>query len=113
MGASWLRGALAPHPAATVTVPETIEGVMRVVSVLGSALKTRCPGRSFPTLRGHPPLLELGETVDIPESIAVPDTGVTLELPAACEYVYPASSLAYYLGADLQPAGTPALVVDG
>lgn len=100
-------------PAATITIPETIEGVMQGVSLLGSSLKTRSPERSFPTLRGHPPLLEFGDTLEVPAAIAAPDTSVTLELPATCEYVYPASSLAYYLGADLTPADTPALVVDG
>ena len=99
-------------PATTITVRETVEDVMQAISLLGSALKTHTPERSFPTLRGHPPLVEFGDAFHAPDGLEVPSTGVTIELPPEFEYVYPASSLAYYLGATLVPADTPALVVD-
>ena len=99
-------------PAATITIRETVEDVMEAISLLGSALKTHTPERSFPTLRGHPPLVEFGDEFHAPDGLDAPSTGITIELPAAFEYVYPASSLAYYLGATLVPADTPALVVD-
>jgi hypothetical protein len=56
--------------------------------------------------------VELGDEFDAPEGIARPDTGVRLELPADYQYVYPAASLAYYLGAAVVPADTPRLVTD-
>lgn len=99
------------HPATTITIRDRIEDVMDAVSYLGSALKTTTPERSFPTLRGHPPLIEFGDDRHIPADLERPDTDVTLELPPKCRYVYPASTLAYYLGAELVPADAPALVV--
>ncbi|WP_264781694.1 hypothetical protein [Haladaptatus sp. T7] len=55
--------------------------------------------------------MELGDEFHVPESIDPPDTGVRLELPLVHEKVYPAASLAYYLGADVVPtSGVPKLV---
>ena len=101
------------QPAGTVTTTPDPVGAMDALSYLGSALKTTSPERSFPTLRGHPPLVEVGESFDAPEGLARPDTGARLELPAEYEYVYPAASLAYYLGANVVPADEPRLVADG
>jgi hypothetical protein len=100
------------RPAGTVTTTPDPVGAMDAISLLGSALKTTSPERSFPTLRGHPPLVEVGEEFDAPDAIERPDTGVRLELPAEYEYVYPAASLAYYLGAAVVPADRPRLVTD-
>lgn len=99
-------------PATTITIRETVEDVMRAISLMGSALKTHTPERSFPTLRGHPPLVEFGDEFHAPDGLDAPETGITIELPPEFRYVYPASSLAYYLGATLVPADTPALVVE-
>lgn len=99
-------------PATTITIRDTVTDVMRAVSLMGSALKTHTPERSFPTLRGHPPLVEVGDEFDAPAGLERPDTGVELHLPATCEYVYPSVSLAYYLGATLVPADAPALIVE-
>ncbi|WP_115863982.1 hypothetical protein [Halorussus litoreus] len=100
------------RPAGTITTTPDPEGAMRAISHLGSALKTTSPERSFPTLRGHPPLVEVGEEFHAPENIEPPDTGIRLELPADYEHVYPAASLAYYLGAAVVPADEPRLVTD-
>jgi hypothetical protein len=100
------------RPAGTVTTTPDPVGAMDAISLLGAALKTTSPERSFPTLRGHPPLVEVGEEFDAPDAIERPDTGVRLELPAEYEYVYPAASLAYYLGAAVVPADRPRLVTD-
>src|SRR6056297_584399 len=40
-------------PAATVTVPDDPDAMMRAVSAFSSALKTTSPERAWPTLRGH------------------------------------------------------------
>ncbi|WP_135855136.1 hypothetical protein [Halorussus salinus] len=100
------------HPAGTITVPDDPRNVMKAVSLFGSALKDLSPERSFPTLRGHPPLIERGSSFDAPTGIERPETGVSIELPPEYEYVYPATSLAYYLGADVRPASTPRLVIE-
>lgn len=100
------------HPAATVTTTDDPEDVMAAVSTFGSALKTTSPERSFPTLRGHPPSVELGDELTIPDEITLPDTGIEVELPAEYRFIYPAASLSYYLGAPLVPGEKPRLHTD-
>jgi hypothetical protein len=100
------------RPAATVTTTAKPTDVMAAVSTFGSALKTTSPERSFPTLRGHPPAMELGDELSIPEDVVPPTTGVTVEVPRDYRHVYPVASLAYYLGARVVPGERPRLVTD-
>jgi hypothetical protein len=95
------------HPAATVTTTADPEDVMAAVSTFGSAMKTTNPERAYPTLRGHPPTIELGDELSIPKGLSLSNPDVTIELPAALEYIYPAAPLAYYLGAELVPGEDP------
>lgn len=98
------------RPAGTITVTDDVENAMAAISLFGSALKTTTPERSFPTLRGHPPLIERGDSYEVPEAIEKPDTGVEVVLPADREYVFPIASLAYYLGAEVVAGTEPRLV---
>ena len=109
-----LIGARSQHdrPAATVTTTEDPADVMAAVETFGSALKAHDPERSYPTLRGHPPALEVGDSLDIPTDIDSPDTGVTLELPPDLASIFVAAPLSYYLGASLVPAATPRLTTE-
>ena len=109
-----LVGARSHHerPAATVTTTGDPRDVMTAVSTFGSALKTTSPERSYPTLRGHPPLLELGDRLHIPDGLESPDTGVTIELPADHRHLYVTAPLAYYLGADVVEGEEPRIVTD-
>lgn len=91
------------HPAGTITTTPDVESIMSAVSYFGSALKTTSPERSWPTLRGYPPNLEVGETVSVPDSIEKPDTGVELFLPRTLDAVFKAAPLAYYLAATIKP----------
>lgn len=100
------------RPARTVTTTDDPGDLMRAVSCFGAAMATLSPERSFPNLRGHPPVLERGEELSVPDGLAPPDTGVRITLPAAREWVYPAATPAYYLGATVEP-GAPALHLDG
>ena len=100
------------QPAATVTTTDDPHDVMAALSTFGSALKTTSCERSFPTLRGHPPLVERGDALSIPDWLTVPDTGLTVEVPPSLDYVYPVASLAYYLGASVEPGPRPRLVAD-
>jgi hypothetical protein len=43
------------------------EDVMMAILTFRSALKTTSPERSFPTLRGHPPAIELNDRLEIPD----------------------------------------------
>ncbi|MGA9401687.1 MAG: hypothetical protein WBV42_12570, partial [Haladaptatus sp.] len=56
------------QPAGTITVTDDTRDVMRAISLFGSALKTLSPERSYPTLRGHPPLIEYGEEFSAPDT---------------------------------------------
>jgi len=91
------------RPAGTVTVPPTPAGVAEGVSFLHSSMKTTDPERSFPTLRGHPPRLEIGETLDVPEGIAetTEDTGIALRAPSELGDVFVLAPLSFYLQAEL------------
>ena len=100
------------RPAATVTTTEDPVDIMRTITAFGSALKTTSPERSFPTLRGHPPQVELGDELQIPEGLEPPETGITIEVPPAYETIYPVATLAYYLGATVVPGQRPRLVTD-
>jgi hypothetical protein len=107
-------GARSRHkrPAATITTTENPHDLMRAIEAFGSALKTADPERSYPTLRGHPPAVELGDELSVPDGIEPPETGVTLELPPRRSTLYVAAPLAFYLGADIVPGHTPKLTTD-
>ena len=100
------------RPAATITTTTDPVEMMLAIGSFGSALKSTSPERSFPTLRGHPPAVELGDELDVPPSVDPPETGVTLEAPPAYDAIFPLASLSYYLGADFVPAQRPRLVTD-
>jgi hypothetical protein len=85
---------------------------MEAVSHFGSALKTTSPERAFPSLRGHPPRVELGESLSIPPTLEPPETGVSIEVPPSHEALYPVVTLAYYLGARIEPGSRPRLVTE-
>ena len=96
-------------PAGTITTPTDPESLMQAVSLLGSALQTTSPERSFPTLRGHPPLIEPGDEFRIPERVDPPDSGVRIVVPPEYRSLYPVVPLAYYFAAEVVP-GSPARI---
>jgi len=100
------------QPARTLTTTPEPTDLMQAVSLFGNAMKTWSPERTFPSLRGHPPLLELGEECCIPDDLSPPETDVGLSVPPEHAWLYPAAPLAYWLGATVNP-GRPALHVDG
>lgn len=107
-------GARSNHdqPARTLETTEDPVGLMKAVSLFGNAMKTWSPERTFPSLRGHPPLIELSDEVRIPDGLTPPETGIEISVPPEHEWVYPVTSLAYWLGATVRP-GSPALHVAG
>lgn len=100
------------HPQATITTTEDPHDLMRAITAFGSALKTTSPERSFPTLRGHPPELRLGDELSIPEGLTVPETDIRIEVPPTLRTIYPVATLTYYLGAELVPGPEPKIVTD-
>lgn len=99
-------------PAGTITTPTDPESLMDAVSLLGSSLSTTSPERSFPTLRGHPPLLEAGSEFSVPDRVEPIETGVTIVIPPTYRYLYPVVSLAFYLGATVVPGDSPRIESD-
>jgi hypothetical protein len=107
-------GVRSPHerPAATVTTTADPVDMMAAVSAFGSALHSTTPERSYPSLRGHPPAIQVGDTLDVPDTVQPPDTGIRLEVPPNHSAVYTVAPLSYYLGAEVVPGSTPRLVTD-
>lgn len=100
------------QPAATITTTGDPVDVMQAVSSFGSALKTTGSDRSYPTLRGHPPAIELGDELSIPPGLERPRTGVRIEVPPDLGSVFVVAPLAYYLGAEVVPGPSSRLVTD-
>lgn len=103
------------RPAERITIPRTPEGVAAAITGFSVAIEVVSPDRSFPGYRDHPPLVELGESIDIPGSIRRrrPETDVSIELPANLEYLFPAASLAQYLGARVKTGADRPRIVAG
>ncbi|MWG35024.1 hypothetical protein [Halomarina oriensis] len=102
------------HPEATIQTTEQPRDIMRAISCLGSALKTNSPERSWPSLRGCPPLITVdGDSFEAPSGLERTDTPVHIEVPPTLDHIYPIVSLAYYLNATVVPGDTPLLVADG
>lgn len=100
------------QPAQTLTTTRAPADLMKAISLFGNSMKTWSPERTFPSLRGHPPLLDLADECRIPDDVSPPETGIEITVPAEHDWLYPAVPLAYWLGATVEP-GTPALHVDG
>lgn len=95
------------RPAATMTTTGDPRDVLATLSYFGDALKTLSPERAWPTLRGHPPALDVGERRQVPDGLARPEAGVTVEVPATLSHAFVAAPLAYYLGAELSVGDVP------
>ncbi|GAA0198579.1 hypothetical protein ACFFQF_15310 [Haladaptatus pallidirubidus] len=101
------------HPAGTVTTTSDPVDMMAAISAFGPALKTTSPERSFPTLRGHPPTIELGDELHVPDNLRLAEADIQIEVPPEYEFIFPVAPLAYYLGAELVPGNVPRILADG
>lgn len=97
-------GARSMHssPAATITVSDSLDDLATAVSHLSASLKTLSPERSFPTLRGHPPRLERGDDLHVPDDLPRPDSGITITVPRERMAIAAITPLAFYTGAEVQ-----------
>ncbi|WP_247000246.1 hypothetical protein [Halosolutus gelatinilyticus] len=88
-------------PAGTIAVPDTPDGLATAISHLASSHKTTGPDRTYPTLRGHPPLIERNDDLAVADCIRsdTPDTGIELHVPPEYESLFVTAPLAYYLQA--------------
>jgi hypothetical protein len=99
------------QPTHEVTLREDPRDLMRALSLFGTAVQTTTPERTYPTLRGHPPELAVGQAFDA-DGLSPPDTGVTVETPPRLETTVPVAPLAYYLGAEIVPGDAFAVRTD-
>lgn len=97
------------RPPTTVTTSRNLDEIRVAIESLSSSLQTTSPERSFPTLRGHPPRMELGSVLSIPSEAEPPDTGITLIVQRDLSSLFQGATLAYYLGAELEFGDGPAL----
>ncbi|MCU4739798.1 hypothetical protein OB955_09675 [Halobacteria archaeon AArc-m2/3/4] len=100
------------QPAATIRAPDDPEAMMHAVSAMSSALKTTSPERAWPSLRGHPPLIERGTDLEIPSTLERPETDIAIEIPPTYRNLYTVSPLAFYLGAEIRSGTEPTIVTD-
>ncbi|UWG48881.1 Uncharacterized protein HSRCO_2621 [Halanaeroarchaeum sp. HSR-CO] len=100
------------HPAGTIQTTMDPGDLMTAIEAFSSSMKTTRPEMSYPTLRGHPPLLEIGEDLEIPDDLESPETGITIEVPPQPRMIYPVASLAYYLGAEISRGEPPRIVTE-
>ncbi|RQG92070.1 hypothetical protein [Natrarchaeobius chitinivorans] len=90
------------RPVGTITTPSDLDSLARAISAVPSALKTTSPERTWPTLRGHPPLIELGDRFEVPSEIDPPEGEVELVVPPEEIAIYQAAPLAFFLGATVR-----------
>lgn len=100
-------------PAGTVTTTADPHDVASALSQFGSALKTRSPERSWPTLRGYPPLVDSGDELRVPDAFSSADSGVEIVVPPRLDALFPVASLAFYLDATVRIGSEARLCADG
>ena len=100
------------RPAETITTTTDPADIMDAVSAFRSALKTTSPERAYPTLRGHPPRLELGDELEIPDALEYSEPDVRIEIPPTLRHIFVITPLTYYLGAEVVPGPNPQLVTE-
>ncbi|WP_254523515.1 hypothetical protein [Natrinema caseinilyticum] len=91
-------------PAGTITVPDRPSAIAEAITHMAASHKTDTPNRSYPTLRGHPSLLEHGDELEISDCIKAdtPDHGLELVVPSDYESLFVTAPLAYYLQATVR-----------
>lgn len=101
------------RPKHTITTPPTTDGLAKAIPYMATAHERFNSDRSFFEFRRHPPLLELGEEFDAPDTIEnnLPDTGIELVVPDEMAALFVSAPLAYYLRANVRTSDeeTPTL----
>jgi len=102
------------HPAGEIPVEDDPYSLLEAIPFLATSLKTLSPERSFPSMRGHPPRFVRADQSDetlteVTAPLEKPQTGLYLEVPPTYQRLYPATPLAFYLGADVLPSREPQL----
>ena len=96
------------QPKHTITVPPSPEGLAQAIPYLSTSHERTSPDRSFFEFRRHPPLLELGEEFDVPDTLEnnLPNSGIKLVVPDEMAAIFVSAPLAYYLRAEVRTVDT-------
>jgi hypothetical protein len=101
-------------PDGVIDVPRIPSGVATALSHMHASHKTTGPDRSYPTLRGHPPLIRPADSASVPDAIldATPDTDIELVVPDDLANLFVLAPLAHYLQATVrvEPCERPVLL---
>ncbi|MFA9415418.1 hypothetical protein [Natrinema sp. HArc-T2] len=91
-------------PAGTITVPDSPAAIAEAITHMAASHKIDGPDRSYPTLRGHPALIEHGDSLEIDDCLrsGAPDHGIELVVPPDYESLLVTAPLAYYLQATVR-----------
>jgi hypothetical protein len=101
----------AEQPAGEISITDDPRDLLAAINQFRSAMRVRTPERSYPTLRGHPPTIRVGETFSVPDHVlAVEDSDIRIEAPPTFETAYVIAPLAYYLSAEVRPGPESRLV---
>jgi hypothetical protein len=103
----------ATGPTGTVSTTADPEGLAWAVSHFGAAVESTAPERSYPTLRGHPPTVDLGDGRIASPGVEMASSDVTVAVEPTVASVLRAAPLAYYLGAPLTLSDDARLTADG
>jgi len=99
-------------PRSTIHTSSRIRDMAAAVSHLSCALETISPERSYPTLRRHPPNIELDKKLTVPDDIikSTPETGINFHISEDISDLFIVAPLVYYLGASITiDDGSPTL----
>lgn len=107
-------GARVKHdrPSLTVTTTSSVQDVFAAVSTFGRLGLPEGPERSFQSYRPHPPVVEFGDAMDVPEALSTGGSRLHLSLPGTYFHAAVGAPLAYYLGATVSPGHPPGLHLD-
>ncbi|ERH12013.1 MAG: hypothetical protein J07HB67_01025 [halophilic archaeon J07HB67] len=100
-----------------ITVGSNPAELAEALPFLSTPVRRTDPDRTWPQVRRDPPTIELGESLQVPETIRDrhEPTDTCLVVPPELEYLFTAAPLVYYLGGTvtLDETATPALDLDG
>lgn len=100
------------RPTEKIRIPPTPEGFAVALSALGSSHHTDTPDRSYPSMRGYPPIIELNDQSELLSgNLRNSESSVQLLLPPSYERLFCITPLAYYLGASVDIIETASPVI--
>ncbi|WP_435318820.1 hypothetical protein [Haloarchaeobius sp. TZWSO28] len=98
------------NPATTIQTTGKPSDVASAISALSSGSTMLSPDRSWPGVRRHPPRIEHGDDLVIPETLSQPDGSIELVVPPHYGPLYTAAPLAYYLSGTVRVGDTPGIM---